>query len=181
MTISSPDGSFSISTSRNSTPRSFKNVFARRQSGHHMVLYIVIGSINCLRVLDVAGEVRSQSKYIPNANALRSLHDCRASPRCVLTDLEADESSLQRGAGASPIDLGITRGDACACALQRQSGALAVNFFGELRCFRQYSYAIRQNFRESANNSEMHFIFAASTSVSQFPDTELGNQRRMSR
>src|SRR5258707_13192396 len=45
MTISSPDGSFSISTSRKSRPRSFKKDFARRQSGHQVVLYMVIGSI----------------------------------------------------------------------------------------------------------------------------------------
>src|SRR5258706_3134743 len=45
MTIASPDGSFSMSTSRKSTPRSFKKDFARRQSGHQVVLYMVMGSI----------------------------------------------------------------------------------------------------------------------------------------
>src|SRR5713226_200156 len=45
MTISSPDGSSSIFTSRKLTPRSFKKDFARQQSGHHLVLYMVIGSI----------------------------------------------------------------------------------------------------------------------------------------
>src|SRR6266566_416470 len=45
MTISSPDGSSSIFTSRNATPRAFKKDFARQQSGHHLVLYIVTGSI----------------------------------------------------------------------------------------------------------------------------------------
>src|SRR6266849_98520 len=46
MTISSPDGSSSIFTSRKLTPRSFKKVLARQQSGHHLVLYMVIGSIS---------------------------------------------------------------------------------------------------------------------------------------
>src|SRR6266567_1271880 len=45
MTISSPEGSSSISTSRKLTPRSFKKDFARRQSGHQVVLYIVMGCI----------------------------------------------------------------------------------------------------------------------------------------
>src|SRR5260370_17493618 len=45
MTISSPAGSSSIFTSRKATPRSFKKDLARQQSGHHLVLYMVIGSI----------------------------------------------------------------------------------------------------------------------------------------
>src|SRR5712692_7666129 len=47
MTISSPDESSSIFTSRKLTPRSFKKDLARRQSGHQLVLYIVMGSIFC--------------------------------------------------------------------------------------------------------------------------------------
>src|SRR5256886_15009836 len=60
MTIGSPDGSFSISTSRKSTPRSFKKDFARRQSGHQLVLYMVIGSISCSSSLDAGGGTKSQ-------------------------------------------------------------------------------------------------------------------------
>src|SRR6266436_9964150 len=45
MTISSPVGSTSIFTSRKLMPRSFKKDLARQQSGHHLVLYMVIGSI----------------------------------------------------------------------------------------------------------------------------------------
>src|SRR5438093_1126690 len=46
-TMASPDGSSSISTSRKSTPRSRKKDFARRQSGHQVVLYMVTRSIFC--------------------------------------------------------------------------------------------------------------------------------------
>src|SRR6266566_3402356 len=60
MTIASPDGSFSISTSRKSTPRSFKKDFARRQSGHQLVLYMVMDSINCSTPLDAGGGTKSQ-------------------------------------------------------------------------------------------------------------------------
>src|SRR6267378_4816760 len=45
MTISSPEGSSSIFTSRKVTPRCFRKYFVRQQSGHHFVLYMVMGSI----------------------------------------------------------------------------------------------------------------------------------------
>src|SRR5258706_7261052 len=46
-TISSPDASSSIFTARKLMQRSFKKDLARQQSGHHLVLYMVIGSIVC--------------------------------------------------------------------------------------------------------------------------------------
>src|SRR6266404_5365395 len=46
MTISSPEGSSSIFTSRKVTPRCFRNDFVRQQSGHQLVLYMVMGSIS---------------------------------------------------------------------------------------------------------------------------------------
>src|SRR6202158_6619109 len=73
MTIASPDGSFSISTSRKSTPRSFRKDFARWQSGHQVVLYMVMGSISCSIRLDDGRSAKShqalceQLQRIPQA------------------------------------------------------------------------------------------------------------------
>src|SRR6266566_6464032 len=61
MTISSPDGSSSIFTSRNATPRALRKDLARQQSGHQAVLYMVIDSIilpypiGCKRTRKAAG------------------------------------------------------------------------------------------------------------------------------
>src|SRR5467141_1735930 len=60
MTISSPDGSSSMFTSRNATPRALKKDFARQQSGHQLVLYMVMGSIFYSASLDADGGAKSQ-------------------------------------------------------------------------------------------------------------------------
>src|SRR6202521_3079979 len=178
MTISSPEGSSSISTSRNSTPRSFKKDFARRQAGHQVVLYMVIGSILCSVSLDAGRAAKShqplceQRQRIPQGTSNQG-----AAP--LGGDLDADQSALQRDVCAVPIDVGIVRGQALLGTSQRIFGALQIDLFGALGGFCKDRHAIRKNFGKSANNGEMRGLPATGIMIAEFADPQLGDQRRV--
>jgi hypothetical protein len=121
------------------------------------------------------------AKRVGMPNALRSLHNCSAALRREFAHPDADQGSLERGAGAIPIDIGVARGDTGACPLQSLLGALDINLFGKFRRFRKHRHSLLQNFREATNDREVHFLFAAGAAVAQFPNPELSDQRRVAR
>src|ERR1700694_2238577 len=180
MTIASPDGSFSISTSRNSTPRSFKKDFARRQSGHQVVLYMVVGSILCSVSLDAGRTAKShqplceQRQRIPQGTSNQG-----AAP--LGGDLDADQSALERDVCAVPINVGIVRGEALLGTSQRIFGALQIDLFGALGGFCKDRYAIRKNLGKSANNCEMRGLLATEIVIAEFADPQFGYERRVPR
>src|SRR5713226_4883877 len=116
ITISSADSSSSMFTSRNATPRSFKKDFARRQSGHHWVVYIVMDSI-----LDA---IDGRAAALPG-------------------DLDANEGALERNAGAVPIDVGIARRQTLLGARASSVRASEIDLVGELGGFRKHRDAVR--------------------------------------
>src|SRR5260370_30251307 len=155
MTISSPDGFSSIFTSRKLMPRSFKKDLARQQSGHHLVLYMVIGSIVCSASPHwmLAVEVRRKPCH---AKSNRGASGSRNKGAALLAGhLDANQRALQCNVGAVPIDIRIVRGQSLLGASQRVLGALQVNLFRALGRLRKNGDAIRHNFGKSPNDRDM--------------------------
>src|SRR5580658_4522055 len=102
MTISSAAGSSSIFTSRNSTPRSFRNVFARRQSGHHGAPYIVrvsMGRSAYIRCWRAYGVANARTAFASGKGEPASAGFDR-NAAILARDLDANEGALQRDGGA---------------------------------------------------------------------------------
>src|SRR5258706_16113858 len=105
ITIFSPDESSSIFTSRKLMPRSFKKDLARQQSGHHLVLYMVIGSIvssaspHWMLAVEVS---RKQCHAKSNRRASRARNKGAA---LLWGHLDVDQRALQRGVWPVPIDI----------------------------------------------------------------------------
>src|SRR5580704_218479 len=93
-------------------------------------------------------------------------------------DLDADERSLQRNGGAVPIDVGVAGGgDAFLRSCQRSFSAAEVDFLGTLGGFREHRNAVRQNFREPADDSERNWICGCAGAIAQLSDAKLGDER----
>src|SRR5579859_7530971 len=144
MTISSAEGSVSIFTSRNSTPRSFRKDFARRQSGHQLVVYMVTipievsKSIGCRKMAGVAEDARDAARniYKPGSAGFHG------SASILARHLDSNDCALESDKGAVPIDIRITRGQAFFCASFGGLRAGKVNFRRALGGFRENGDAV---------------------------------------
>src|SRR6266852_1526315 len=179
MTISSPFGSTSIFTSRKLIPRSFKKDLARQQSGHHLVLYMVIGSIvssvssHWMLAVEVS---RKQCHAKSNRSASRARNKGAA---LFGGHLDADQRALHRDVGAVPIDIWIVRGQALLGASQRVFGTLQVDFLRALGRLRKNREAVRKNFGKSTNDGDMRGFVPAHVVITQFTNPQCRHQWRV--
>src|SRR5258708_37480910 len=151
-------------------PRSFKKDLARQQSGHHLVLYMVIGSIVCSASPHwmLAVEVSRKPCHV---RSNRGASGARNKGAALLGGhLDADQRALQRDVGAVPIDIRIVGGQSLLGTSQRILGALHVDFFRALGGFRKNCDAVRQNFGKSPNDGDMGGFLAAYVVIVEFPD-----------
>src|SRR6266853_3702035 len=177
MTIFSPDGSSSIFTSRKLMPRSFKKDLARQQSGHHLVLYMVIGSIvssaspHWMLAVEVS---RKQCHAKSNRSASRARNKGAA---LLGGHLDADQRALQRDVGAVPINIWIVGGQSLLGASQSILRALQVDFFRAFGGLRKNRDAVRKNFGKSSNDGEIRGFLASRLVIAEFADPQFRHER----
>src|SRR5882762_5862542 len=95
--------------------------------------------------------------------------------------LDANQGALECDGCAVPIDVAISRSQAFLGTGQGGLRPSKINLRGELSCLRKNGNAVRQDFGESANDSEVRRLLAVRVVIAQLADSQLGNQRRVSR
>src|SRR6266850_3662649 len=99
----------------------------------------------------------------------------------LLSNLNANQSALERDGCAVPIDVGISGGQVFLSAGQGGLRPGEIDLRGKLRRLRQNGNAVRQDFGEPADDSEVRRFLAAGVVVAQLSDSQFGNQRRVPR
>jgi len=102
-------------------------------------------------------------------------------PAAFPCNLNSDQRPPQRYAGAIQIYVRIIRGKPLLRARQSVLGALQINLPGAFGSFRKDGNAIRQYFGESLNQRDVLGFFAARIVIAQLTNSQLGDQRRVSR
>src|SRR6185437_7790578 len=200
-TSASASGDLSISTSRNSIPRSFRKSFVLQQSLHHRVQYIVVTPIQRSPLLPLLKMLYKRGRFNRGASqcgasdnfagkTTTSGQPCnplmagnflgRAGNAALRSGLQACQRTIQRQAGAIPVPIRgrflrhLTPG-----SLQRRPCPHHVDFLRALASIGQHNHSSRQYFDETPDDRKVFHI--AAFAIRKRPNAKLGEQRGVPR